>query len=68
MIKADLLTYKDKFVKLTYKVRGYTNVNYGKIMFVGRRSSFFDRQDEFEGIIKNRDIENIEVVEESLPL
>ena len=68
MTKPELLEFKDKFVRLTYKVNGYPNINYGKIMFVGRRSTFFDRAEEYEGLIKNRDIEKAELVEESLPL
>ena len=68
MTKPELLEYKDKLVRLTYKVNGYTNINYGKIMFVGRWSTFFDRDEEFEGLIKNRNIEKAELVEESLPL
>lgn len=68
MTKPELLPFKEKFVRLTYKVNGYTNINYGKIMFVGRRSTFFDRAEEFEGLIKNRNIEKAEVIEEIVSL
>lgn len=68
MTKPELLPFKDKFIRLTYKINGYTNVNYGRIMFVGRRSTFFDRSEEFEGLIKNRNVESAEVMEEIIPL
>ena len=68
MTKPELLEYKGKLVRLTYKVKEYTNINYGKIMFVGRRSTFFDRGEEFEGLIKNRDIEKAETIEDSVSL
>jgi len=68
MVKAEVVDYVGKLVKLTYMTNGYQNVNCGRVLFVGRRSVFFDRADEFEGLIKTRDIKNIELIEEIVPL